>query len=71
MTTHLPDTVRLFDELPPSALIGVKHVLCLLGISRPTFYRWAKAGKFSLVKIGSSTRVTVDAVRQLINEAAQ
>lgn len=71
MTTHLPDTVRLVDEMPGSGLLGIKDLTLLLGISRPTIYRMVKAGKLSIVKIGSSTRFKVDAVRQLISEAAQ
>ena len=71
MTTHLPDTVRLVDEMPGSGLLGIKDLTLLLGISRPTIYRMIKAGKLTPLKIGSLTRFRVDAVRQLISEASK
>jgi predicted DNA-binding transcriptional regulator AlpA len=38
------NAVQNFDSLPPSALINFGALQILVGKSRPTIYRWIKAG---------------------------
>lgn len=41
----IPDALINYDQLPDSANIRLPIVMGILGVSAPTVWRWAKAGK--------------------------
>ncbi|MCW5603412.1 MAG: AlpA family phage regulatory protein, partial [Burkholderiales bacterium] len=44
-SSTVTDTVKNFDALPGSAFVRLPTVCTLLGISRPTAWRWVKSGR--------------------------
>lgn len=43
----------------------------MLGVSRPTIYRWSKMKGFPCVRIGGCTRVLVDELREWVRGQMQ
>lgn len=55
-----------FDTMPNTAVITLSAAVAISGSSRATLYRYAKAGRLTLVKVGFSTRIRVGELRTLI-----
>ena len=66
----LSPSVQQFDTLPATALININDTCAITGRSRASIYRHFNAGALTLVKIGSSSRIRVADVRNLIGAAA-
>ena len=58
------------DGMKPLA-VNMADAARLLGVSRPTIYRLAKLPGFPAVRLGGSTRVLVDDLREWVRQQAQ
>lgn len=47
---HLREHIRQFDALPDSAFVRLPTVCALFGISKPTAWRWIRAGRLPAPK---------------------
>lgn len=55
-----------FDQLPSESLVDVLTVAFVLGTSLPSVYRMFSSGKLTKIKLGTSTRIRVGELRQLM-----
>jgi predicted DNA-binding transcriptional regulator AlpA len=66
------ESTKAFDELPDAALVPVKTVAIVLGVSVATVWRLSKAGRLTPRKIGlRSTRFKASQIRDMIQDAAR
>ena len=62
----IDDNKKSSENERPKPPYTVKEVCELFRISRPTLYRMQRRGELSILKIGSSTRVSADEVERLL-----
>lgn len=60
----------MMASLEPIA-VSMSEAARLLGVSRPTIYRLAKAADFPAVHLGGCTRVLVDGLREWARQQAK
>lgn len=71
MTANL-SALHQFDSLPDSASVRLPVVCALFGVSGPTVWRWAKAGRLPApVKRGGVTAWRAGDLRRALSETAE
>jgi len=61
----VPPGVIVADQLPDSALVRLRTVEMLLGVSASTVWRLAKKGFLKPIRVGASTRWRIGDIRAL------
>jgi predicted DNA-binding transcriptional regulator AlpA len=69
-TGGIPLAVQNFDKLPDAALVDVRAVAILLGVTTDTVYRWSRDGRLTKPeKIGpNSSRFRVGPLRRAMSQ---
>ena len=58
------------NEVSRSA-VTMSEAAQLMGVSRPTVYRWTHTAGFPVIRIGGVSRVLVDELREWVKQQAQ
>jgi predicted DNA-binding transcriptional regulator AlpA len=65
------EALKNFPHLPPEAVVRLRTVAALFGVSTPTVWRWTKAGRLPApIKRGNVTAWRVGDLRAVMAHAA-